>query len=191
MIAAPRIVALAAFGVAAYLLLASTPAAAQTKLIDEVRIGVFDHDVGFLTHHIEGGADINLEALFPAPDALRVIGSPRPHIGADINTAGNTSDGYFGLTWGMTLIQSLFGTGGGVFANGSLGGAIHDGNINTGPANRKLLGSRILFRESLELGYQITPTVGLSGILSHISNANLGVHNAGITSAGARLGFKF
>ena len=86
-----------------------------------------------------------------------MIGSPRPHIGADINTSGNTSDGYFGLTWGIMLIQSLFGAGDGVFANGSLGGAIHDGYIDSAPPGEKRLGSRILFRESAELGYQINP----------------------------------
>jgi len=173
------------------LALGPTCASAQTKLVDEVKIGGLGHDLGFLTHHVEGGADVNVEMLFTSPDMLRVIGSPRPHIGADINTSGNTSDGYFGLTWGIMLIQSLFGTNDGVFLNGSLGGAIHDGYIDSAPTGRKRLGSRILFRESAELGYQINPTVSISAILDHISNANLGVHNAGITSAGARLGFKF
>ncbi len=191
MIPAPRIIALVALGVAASLVFAPTRAAAQSKLIDEVKIGVLAHDIGFLTHHVEGGADLNLEVLFPAPDLLTIIGSPRPHIGADINTAGNTSDGYFGLTWGIMLIQSLFGAGDGVFVNGSLGGAVHDGYIDSGPANRKLLGSRVLFRESLELGYQLNPAISVSTLLDHISNANLGRHNMGITSAGARLGFKF
>jgi lipid A 3-O-deacylase len=166
-------------------------ATAQSKLVDEVKIGILAHDVGFLTHHVESGADVNIEMLFTPPDVLAVIGSPRPHIGADINTAGHTSDGYFGLTWGIKLIQSLFGADDGVFLNGSLGGAIHDGHIDTAPPDEKRLGSRILFRESAELGYQINPTVSVSAILSHISNANLGAHNAGITSAGARLGFKF
>jgi lipid A 3-O-deacylase len=192
LITASRIAALAAAGgCAALVALAPAPAAAQLTLVDEVKIGALAHDVGFLTHHVETGADINLEMLFTPPDVLRIIGSPRPHIGADINTSGNTSDGYFGLTWGIMLIQSLFGAGDGVFANGSLGGAIHDGNINTAPPGEKRLGSRILFRESAELGYQINPRTNISAILSHISNANLGVHNAGITSAGARLGVKF
>jgi lipid A 3-O-deacylase len=166
-------------------------AAAQLKVVDELKIGGLSHDVGFLGRHVEGGADVNVEVLFTSPDLFRYIGSPRPHIGADINTSGNTSDGYFGLTWGIMLIQNLFGAGDGVFANGSLGGAIHDGNIDTAPPGEKRLGSRILFRESAELGYQINPRLNISGILSHISNANLGVHNAGITSAGARLGVKF
>ena len=187
---------LAAFllGTAACVALAPPSARAQLKIVDEFKAGVLAHDVGFLGHHVENGADVNLEMLITPPDLLAVIGSPRPHIGADINTAGKTSDGYFGLTWGITLIQSLFNPGDGVFANGSLGGAIHDGSPLTGavqPPGHKLLGSRILFRESAELGYQVNPTVSVSAFLDHISTANLAPRNAGITSAGTRLGFKF
>lgn len=166
-------------------------AAAQGTIVDEVKLGLLAHDVGFLTHHVEGGADVNVEVLFVPPPILSIIGSPRPHIGADINTDGNTSDGYFGLTWGATLYQ-LFGIAPGIFVQGSLGGAVHDGYLTSGaPPGRKLLGSRILFRESAELGYQLTPVVSISAILDHISNANLAPRNAGITSAGVRLGFKF
>ena len=168
----------------------AAPAQAQ-RLIDEFKIGGLAHDVGFLGHHVESGADLNIEMLFTPPDLLRVIGSPRPHIGADINLSGNTSDGYFGLTWGITLIQNLFRSGDGIFANGSLGGAVHDGFLDTAPPDRKRLGSRILFRESLELGYQLTPAISVSAILDHISNANLAPRNAGVTNAGARFGFRF
>ena len=108
-----------------------------------------------------------------------------------LNTAGNTNSGYFGLTWGITLIQNLFGWGGSVFANGSLGGALQDGYTNSAPPDRKMLGSTALFRESVELGYQLTPNVSVSGFVDHMSNADLAQHNAGITDAGARLGFKF
>jgi lipid A 3-O-deacylase len=183
-------VALAA-ATAGWLLAAPSPAMAQANIVDEVKLGVLGHDLGFLGHHLEAGPDVNLEMLFTPPDVLAIIGSPRPHIGADINTAGKTSDGYFGLTWGIMVIQSLFGAGDGVFINGSLGGAVHDGYIDSGPLNRKLLGSRVLFRESAELGYQLTPGINVSALLDHISNANLGRHNMGITSAGARFGFKF
>ena len=161
------------------------------QIIDEVKTGVLSHDVGFLTHHVESGADINLEMLFTPPDLLAVIGSPRPHIGADINTSGNTSDPYFGLTWGISVIQNLFRPGDSIFMTGSLGGAYQDGYIDNAPPERKRLGSAILFRESAELGYQVTPVISVSAILDHISNADLGQHNAGITSAGARVGFKF
>ena len=186
--------AAAASLIAAALLFPLAPAAAQLKIVDEVKVGVLSHDVGFLGHHVEAGEDVNLEMLFTPPGILDVIGSPRPHIGADINTAGKTSDGYFGLTWGIMLIQNLFQPGDGIFANGSLGGAVHDSSPLTGasqPPGQKLLGSRILFRESAELGYAINPRIDVSAFLDHISNANLAPRNAGITSAGARLGFKF
>ena len=189
MIASRTAVAAAFF--AAGVALTPGPAAAQAGFVDEVKLGLLAHDVGFLTHHVESGADVNLEILFTSPSLLRFIGSPRPHIGADINTAGNTSDGYFGLTWEASL-QELFGFAPRVFLAGSLGGAVHDGYLTSGaPPGRKLLGSRILFRESAELGYRLTPTISVSAILDHISNANLAPRNAGITSAGARLGFRF
>jgi lipid A 3-O-deacylase len=185
--------ALAAIVITAALLLPGQ-ASAQVPFIDEFKIGALSHDVGFLGHHVETGADVNLELLFTSPDFLALIGSPRPHIGADINTAGKTSDGYFGLTWGIMLLQNFFLPGDGIFANGSLGGAVHDADPLTGaqpPPGRKLLGSRILFRESAELGYVINPRISVSAFLDHISNANLAPRNAGITSAGARVGFKF
>jgi lipid A 3-O-deacylase len=164
---------------------------APPGFIDELKLGVLDHDVGFLTHHVESGQDVNLEVLFTSPWFLSILGSPRPHLGADINDDGNTSDGYFGLTWGIKPLQWLYGGDDRLFLNGSLGGAYQDGYIDHAPPGRKRLGSPVLFRESAELGYQLTPVISVSALLDHISNANLGRHNAGITSAGARLGFKF
>jgi lipid A 3-O-deacylase len=160
-------------------------------IINEFKVGGLWHDVGFLGDHKERGADINLEMLFNSPDILAIIGSPRPHIGGDYNTAGQTSDVFAGLTWGISLIQNLFRPGDAIFMTGSLGGAYQDGYIDNAPLGRKELGSPILFRESAELGYQVTPVISVSAILEHISNADLGQHNAGITSAGARFGFKF
>ena len=168
-----------------------TAAVAETQLVDEFKFGVLAHDAGLFDKHVETGSDINFEMLFTPPEFFRVIGSPRPHLGGSLNTAGKTNDGYFGLTWGITLIQNLFGWGGSVFANGSLGGALQDGYTNSAPPDRKKLGSTALFRESVELGYQLTPSVSVSGFVDHMSNANLAPHNAGITDAGARLGFKF
>jgi lipid A 3-O-deacylase len=167
------------------------PRTAPGQIIDEFKIGALGHDVGFLGDNIEHGPDINVEMLFTSPDLLAIIGSPRPHLGADINTAGETSDGYGGLTWGISVIQNLFRPGDYVFTEGSLGLAYQDGFIDTHPVGRKALGSPILFRESAEIGYQVTPMISISAILDHISNANLGRHNAGITSAGGRVGLKF
>jgi len=169
----------------------SAPAAAQTQIFDEFKFGVLAHDVGLFDKPVESGADLNFEMLFTPPDFFGAIGSPRPHIGGSINTNGNTNAGYFGLTWGITLIQSLFGWGDGVFANGSLGGAVQDGYTNSAPPGRKKLGSTALFRGSLELGYQATPSVSVSAFIDHMSNADLANHNAGLTDAGVRFGVKF
>jgi lipid A 3-O-deacylase len=170
---------------------APTVASAQNNTVDEFKFGVLAHDVGLSGRHVESGADINFEMLFTPPEIFRPIGSPRPHLGGSLNTAGNTNAGYFGLTWGITLIQNLFGWGGNLFANGSLGGALQDGYHSDAPPDRKNLGSTALFRGSLELGYQLTPNLSVSGFVDHMSNGNLAPHNAGITDAGARLGLKF
>ncbi|HEX3524896.1 MAG TPA: acyloxyacyl hydrolase [Stellaceae bacterium] len=180
-----------ALAAAVFAAVVPTAAVAQTQVVDEFKFGVLAHDIGLFDKHVESGSDINFEMLFTPPEFFRVIGSPRPHLGGSLNTAGKTNDGYFGLTWGITLIQNLFGWGGSVFANGSLGGALQDGYTNSAPPDRKKLGSTALFRESVELGYQLTPNLSVSGFVDHMSNANLAPHNAGITDAGARLGFKF
>jgi lipid A 3-O-deacylase len=177
----------------AALVAAAGPVAAadQVPLVDEFKFGALAHDIGLFGTPVETGTDINFEILFTPPEFFRVIGSPRPHLGGSLNTAGNTNNGYFGLTWGITLIQNLFGWGGSVFGNASLGGALQDGYTNSAPPDRKKLGSTALFRGSLELGYQLAPNVSVSGFVDHMSNADLAPHNAGITDAGARLGFKF
>jgi lipid A 3-O-deacylase len=166
-------------------------ASAQAPFIDELKIGGLSHDVQLGGIHVEGGQDINVEALFTSPTLLAVIGSPRPHFGADINDEGNTSDVYTGLTWGATLLHGILTPVDGIFVNGSLGGALQDGYEDSAPPGRKRLGSPVLFRESVELGYQINPLISVSAFVDHISNADLAPRNAGITSAGGRLGFKF
>ena len=47
----------------------------------ELRLGVAAYDMGIFTTHNFNGAVINGELLFPSPDFLSVIGSPRPAIG--------------------------------------------------------------------------------------------------------------
>src|SRR5260370_23035413 len=153
-------------GVVAVLLAAAVPAAApaQSPVVDEFKFGVLAHDIGLFDEHVETGSDINFEMLFTPPEFFRVIGSPRPHLGGSLNTAGNPNAGYFGLTWGITLIQNLFGWGGSVFANGSLGGALQDGYTNSAPPDRKKLGSTALFPHSLELGYPPAPNLRRPGL---------------------------
>lgn len=179
-------VALLVLGVAAVL-----PTQAAARVIDEARLGLLDHDVPIGGDHIEEGADLNAEVLFASPALLKAILSPRPHLGLTVNTQGGTSYGYAGLTWTATLVDSLFGPADGVFASLGLGGAVHSGSDISGDAHRKGLGTRFLFHEYVELGYRITPTYSLSLFLDHISNADLGSHNPGLTNIGLRVSFRF
>jgi lipid A 3-O-deacylase len=160
-------------------------------IVDELKFGVLAHDITLGGKSIESGADFNGEVLFTSPSFLDFMGAPRPHLGASINSDGNTDQFYFGLTWGLPLFHHIVGQSDALTIYGSLGGALQDGYTDNAPPGRKNLGSVILFRESVELGYQITPVYSISGIVDHISNANLANHNAGITSAGARFGIKF
>jgi lipid A 3-O-deacylase len=169
------------------LVLNQTPGA----IVDEVDVGVLAHDVTFFGKHVETGPDVNLEIRFLPPDFLALIGSPRPMIGGDINTAGNTSDGYLGLTWGVSFIHDLLISGDSIYATAGLGGAVQDGYELTAPPGRKRLGSPVLFHLAAELGYQLTPSININLFMDHMSNANLAPRNAGVTNAGVRLGFKF
>ena len=166
-------------------------APADPRWIDEVKLGVLAHDIHFLGDHVEPGADLNVEVLFPSPALLSVLGAPRPHLGLSLNTAGATDYGYLGLTWSGRPWHRLLTLPEGLFVAGSLGGGLHDGHLNSGPPDRKLLGSRLLFRESVEAGYQLTHRVSLSVMLDHVSNAWLAAHNQGLTNVGARIGVTF
>ena len=125
-----------------------------------------------------------LEFLFNSPEFLAFAWSPRPHIGFSVNSDGDTSQAYIGLSWEWTVWKGLF-------VGFSLGGAIHDGKLRTNRTDRNELGCRILFRESLELGYRFWERHSISAMLDHISNANLCDKNEGLDNFGIRYGYLF
>lgn len=152
----------------------------------EWRLGVSDHDTGVFGRTKESGVDITAELRFKP---LRggfwdALGSPRLHIGFDINTGGDTSQIYSGLTWSWYFWGPLF-------ASFDLGGSIHDGSLSSSKSDAKELGSRILFREALELGVRLTHRHTLAIRLEHSSNANLATHNEGLDNVGLIYGYRF
>jgi lipid A 3-O-deacylase len=169
------------------------PAHADPGWMDEVKLGVLAHDIRVfgLGRSGETGADVNLEVLFPSPAFLRILGAPRPHLGVSINTAGQTDYGYIGLTWRGRPWRPLLALPEGLFVAGSLGGVAHDGYLNTAPPGRKRLGSRLLFRESAEVGYQLTRRVSVSALFDHLSNAGLAHYNQSLNNLGVRVGVTF
>jgi lipid A 3-O-deacylase len=179
------------FAVGAALALTAGSAGAETKLVDELLVGVLYHDAGVFGDHKEPGADFNGEIRFVSPDLLKAIWAPRPHLGVSVNSAGATSQAYTGLTWTFTLARGLASSDDSLFLDASLGGSVHDGSIRSERSDRKELGSRFLFRESLEFGWAFTPRQSISILLDHVSNANLGVKNAGLDNLGVRYGIRF
>ncbi len=167
--------------------------AADAGWINEGKLGMLAHDIRVLGLGRPGetGADVNVEILFTSPAFLQALGTPRLHLGLAVNTAGMTDYGYLGLTWSGRPWRPLLTLPDGLFVAGSLGGAAHDGYLNTAPPGRKRLGSRLLFRESVESGYQLTRRLSLSVIFDHLSNAGLAHYNQSLNNLGVRVGVLF
>jgi len=153
-------------------------------ILSEARIGVLVHDEGPFSRNKEDGVDTNFEFLFTSPDFMKIIWSPRPHIGGTINSAGNTSQAYIGATWEWDFWKDFF-------FNFSLGGAYHTGEKETSDPKKKSLGCSVLFRESLNLGYRITGPHSIMFHFDHISNAKLCSTNEGLETFGLRYGCRF
>ncbi len=167
-----------------------TQSQSQTKFIDEMKFGVLAHDPGFLGGK-ESGADINAEVLFTSPSFLKILLAPRPHIGGSVNTNGQTNQAYAGLTWTWALFRQLAKPDDALLFGFSFGPGYNDGKTFTRDPHRKSLGWQVMFRESFELGYQLTPRTDVSAFLDHISNGGIARANQSINDVGMRVGYKF
>lgn len=166
------------------MLIAISPACAEDSIFSEVRGGVYAHDIDFWSFNREEGADVNAEVLFVSPDFLEAVWSPRPHLGLTVNTAGDTSHAYTGLTWEYDIFGDFF-------IDGSLGISAHNGYRDTDDPDRKSLGSPVLFRIGAAVGYNLTEKVNVSIQFEHMSNAYLANENEGMDNVGLRLGYRF
>lgn len=154
--------------------------------LSEVKGGVFIHDVGVFGRSEEDtSAVVNGEVLFNLKGKIwDVTRSPRPHIGVSVNTGGDTSQAYTGMTWDFNLLGNGFGSW-------SMGATVHDGSLTTNKLGDKELGSRVLFRFALEFGVRLTEHHNVSIVLDHISNGDLKDENEGIDNVGVRYGYRF
>ena len=153
-------------------------------ILSEIRLGVFDHDVGIISSDREGGYDVNVELLFASPSLLRRLFSPRPQLGIVINSKDDTNQLYAGLAWTFDIPK--FG-----FIEATIGGTRHDGNTKIRETNRNNYGCKLLFRETVSLGFRFDRHQSVSIMLSHISNYGLCEHNDGLDHLGIRYGYRF
>jgi len=166
------------------LLITPQARAQEGSVISEIRAGILAHDIEFLGNSIEDGIDFNAEVLFRSPRFLDFAFSPRPHLGAQVNSRGDTSQIYAGLTWTYSPLDRFWlGFG--------AGGMVHDGKTGDNNPGKKALGSHVLFRLSGEIGYDLTEQFSISLYYDHESNAKLANNNEGLNNAGVRFGFKF
>lgn len=170
---------------AAAMALTCTSLPASADSLDEVRLGIFDHDSNlFATRHENNNLDINAEALFKSPSWLAWAWAPRPHVGATVNTGSGTSLAYAGLTWDYNLTEALF-------IEGSFGGAIHNGELEGSHKDRRSYGCRFNFHENASIGYRFDARNSLMLTVEHMSNASLCDANQGLTNIGLRYGYSF
>jgi len=174
----------------------SGQAAAESSLLSEIKGGVLVHDVG-RNHESkfkeEDTVDLNLELLsrpirFMEANSklLAALVQPRFHLGGEVNTSGWTNQAYAGLTWDYRFDS-------GFFAEFAFGFTAHDGKLKArrAPDGRPSLGSPVLFREGLDLGYRVGGhSLAVHG--SHISNGGVfAKENDGMNFLGLRYGYRF
>jgi hypothetical protein len=180
--------------------LAPAIAHAQNLTYSEVKFGILAHDVHFLGGK-EGGVDLNPEIILQSPVAdswaaglpwyFGWMVQPRPTLGGEFNTSGFTNQYYFGATWTWQLASNVLQPDDGITFGIFFGPSFNDGQIVATKPNRKSLGSNVLFRESLELGYRITPVYQISAYVDHVSNAGLARFNQSLNEVGGRFGVRF
>jgi len=185
----------------ALILLLVLASPARAEFVNEFRFGGTISNPSFLeSSHAENNQfGLNVELLTRKLEldsradpgdgfASRVLHhflTPRLHLGALANLNKNgTSAVYAGFTWHHDINDSFF-------YESSFGGAITNGSIKP-TATRAGLGSKVLFRESVALGVNLSETTNLLFQLEHFSHAKLaGKYNRGVTNASIKLGFKF
>jgi hypothetical protein len=151
-----------------------------------LRLGVLAHDVGGLWSHsrAEGGADVNAEIVFRKPSVSLWEGTLLPNLGLSVNSQGGTSKAYGGMLWEFLLANGLF-------FNSGVGLAVHNGQLTSDDENKKELGSRVLFRIPIELGFTFQDRHRVSIMFDHVSNGYLANPNEGLDTIGVRYGLQF
>lgn len=179
---------------------ATLAVSAQAQVIEEVRIGVMQHNICVIDCNNadkEDGPNINGEIVFGSPDLFRYILSPRPYAVASYNTAGKTSYAGVGLAWNWQFAE-------GWSLEPGLGYVFHDG-ANESPfpqgdprgdaftQENVLLGSDDLFRTSLALNRDFGENWGGQLLYEHLSHGQIlgNGRNQGLDNIGVRLYYRF
>lgn len=156
---------------------------ASQPVISEMRWGVYTHGIG---SREEGLVNVSGALLFQKVSlgaSLQSFLSPRPHVG--FSASSRTSAAYAGLTWTYDITDP-------VFVELEFGGALNNGSaLGSESKGTNAMGCPLTFREGMNIGYRITPSVSIMLTGEHMSNANLCTGNTGLTNVGLRIGYQF
>lgn len=188
--------ALLAGAVAAAAAFCGDARADEFRFIDEVRLGVLEHDTGLGGGDTkEEGVDVGVELLTSPIDQLSWIGSPRAVFGLQVNSEGYTNMAYAGILAQKTFAEGVFSADDAFYIEGTVGVAYHDGAIDVRlrpeDAEWKSHGSYWLIRSGFGAGYRFDERWSLTATFAHISNANLAQPNQGSNDVGLRVGMRF
>lgn len=171
----------------------AAPAAAE-DFIDEIRLGVLDHDTGLVGTSKEDGIDVGLELLSHPLSSLAAVGSPRFVIGGLVNSEGQTNQAYAGLLARWEFAEGVLRADDALFLEGTVAVAWHDGKRDvTGTpeeAEWKSHGSAWGFRTGFGVGYRIDERWSVALSFHHFSNADLAQPNEGTNDVGLRIGMR-
>jgi lipid A 3-O-deacylase len=173
----------------------------STPFISVIRGGVMYHEDSRLRRLLfnqdkareHGIIDVNGEVLFARPQwhfdnrFLNFLLTPRPRIGASINTGRGTSQASFGFAWDIYIWKNWFW-------EASLDIAFHNGwtdHLTLPTDNLRALGCSPLLRQSLSLGFDITEHWRVMGTFEHLDNFGLCRDNQGLSNLGLRIGYRF
>ncbi len=161
----------------------SRPAQPHPSVV-EMRFAAQIHNPEFTDNDEEGGANLGIEVLGRSPAWLDWIWSPRPTAGFSLNTAGDTSAVYAGVTWDFDIA-------GPIFISAFFGGGVHDGETEGNVPDKRALGCPLLFRESIGLGYRLPNGDAIELAVDHMSNASLCDENDGVENLGIKYHLRF
>lgn len=172
--------------------LATTPAVADSPV--SVRLGVLWPDLGPPAGHLPG-TDLNGELLLDTPLTgwtmnlpawLRWVVAPRVNVGGVLNTAWAANQAYAGLTWSVPLATSLLRADDGISFGFSVGPDVLGGN-----AVPHGLDQGAQLRLGAEVGYQVTPSMGLYVQFNHVTSGPAAHESDGLNELGMRVGLHF
>jgi len=150
------------------------------KTFYAIKGGLLSHSTGPISSGKESGIDLHAKLLFTTK-----ILKAYPGVGTDINLNGDTSFLYGGLSRQGKFFKHLL-------LGAFFGLAVHNGDLDASNSDKRQFGTRLLFREAIDIGFYMNKEVSISLMYDHYSNAGLAnKRNQGNDNIGIRVSYYY